>query len=178
MKIYIQMTGLDPLKDHIIQICCYVTDSNMTFLSPTPFEATVHAPDDILDSMDEWCTRVHAGTGLTAKSRESKLSIEAAADQLLQYIRYLVPTRKMGLLAGNSVHFDKAFLAKWCPKVIDHLNYRIVDVSTVGEAARMWCSQEVRGNIPVKEMKHEAKSDILESIEEMKYYKEKIFDGK
>ena len=95
---------------------------------------------------------------------------------LLQYIQRFVPETSRGLLAGNSVHADKAFLSKGpYKKVIDHLHYRIVDVSSIYECARVWCGLDVLENIPKKQKNHTAKEDILESIAEARYYKEAIF---
>jgi oligoribonuclease len=172
------MTGLSPTKDHILQICCFVTDSQLTLLSPTPYEAAIHVSDPVLSAMDNWCQRTHAETGLTSRVRVSETSIDRAADELLTYIKALVPAPRTGILAGNSVHVDRSFLERGCPEVVKHLNYRILDVSTVKEAVRMWCSEEVWGGVPRKEERHEAKMDILESIEEMRYYKKTLFDGK
>lgn len=109
---------------------------------------------------------------------ESSTTIESATAQLLSYIRSHIPTPQQALLAGNSIHADRTFLSRQFPSVIEYLNYRILDVSTVKEAVRMWCSGEVLMNVPRKKEMHEARMDILESIEEMKYYKRVLFDGK
>lgn len=78
-------------------------------------------------------------------------------------------------MAGNSIHADRSFLVKMCPEVIEHLHYRMIDVSTVKECVRRWCGEEIRRGVPKKKESHEARQDILESIEEMRYYKEMIF---
>lgn len=109
---------------------------------------------------------------------ESSTTIESATTQLLSYIRSHILVPQQALLAGNSIHADRAFLSRQFPSVIEYLNYRILDVSTVKEAVRMWCSKEVLLNVPRKKEMHEARMDILESIEEMKYYKRVLFDGK
>lgn len=117
-------------------------------------------------------------TGLTARVLSSTTTIESATTQLLNYIRRYAPTPRVSLLAGNSIHADRAFLTRQFPSIIEHLNYRILDVSTVKEAVRMWCSDEILQGVPRKTGTHEARMDILESIEEMKYYKGVLFDGK
>ena len=125
---------------------------------------------------DEWCTKTHRESGLTAKVIDSETTPEQAAYDLLEYIKKYVPEPKRALLAGNSVHADKAFLRKEpYKKVNDHLSHRILDVSTLKEAARRWSSLDVLIGVPKKKLLHTAKSDILESILEARYYKEAIF---
>jgi len=134
-------------------------------------------PRPVLTSMKgEWCTKTHEESGLTSKVFESKVTPEEAADALLEYIKKYVPEPNRGLLAGNSVHADKAFLSKGpYKKVIDHLHYRILDVSSIYECAKVWCGMDVLENIPEKQKRHTARDDILESIAEARYYKEAIF---
>ncbi|KAJ5594851.1 uncharacterized protein N7459_001059 [Penicillium hispanicum] len=171
-----EMTGLDPEHDHILQICCFITDSQLRLLEPDGFETVVHQPDSTLDSMSPWCIDTHGRTGLTAAVRASTTSPRAAADSLLAYIRRYVPTSRTALLAGNSVHADKAFLARGpYAQVLEHLHYRILDVSTIKEAARRWGSDELLAQVPPKREVHLARDDILESIAEMRFYKEKLF---
>ncbi|KAJ5212076.1 uncharacterized protein N7498_003722 [Penicillium cinerascens] len=170
-----EMTGLDPEKEEIIQICCFITDAQLNLLEPAGFETVVHVSDSTLDAMSPWCIDTHGRTGLTAAVRASTTTPAAAADQLLAYIQRYVPART-GLLAGNSVHADKAFLVKGpYAKVMEHLHYRILDVSTIKEAARRWGSDELLEGVPPKKEVHLARDDILESIAEMRFYKEKLF---
>lgn len=170
------MTGLNPETDRILQICCFITDAQLKLLEPNGFETVIHVPSSILDSMSQWCIDTHGRTGLTNAVRASTTSPASAADDLLAYIRRHVPTPRTALLAGNSVHADKAFLAS-APysKVLDHLHYRILDVSSLKEAARRWGSPELLEQVPPKREVHLARDDILESIEEMRFYKEKLF---
>lgn len=127
----------------------------------------------------EWCTETHGKSGLTTKVLESKTTPEQASIELLQYIKEHIPEPGRGLLAGNSVHADKAFLRKEpYKKVIDHLSHRILDVSTLKEAAKRWSSLDVLMGVPKKQNLHTAQADILESIAEAKYYKEAIFQKK
>ncbi|GBF60140.1 oligoribonuclease [Trichophyton mentagrophytes] len=171
-----QMTGLDPASDRILQICCYITDAQLNLLEPEGFEAVVHQPQEVLDRMNAWCIDTHGRSGLTAAVLASPTTAEEAARELLAYIKQYVPTQRTALLAGNSVHADRAFLAQ--PpyvQVLDWLHYRILDVSSVKEAARRWASDEVLRDAPAKKGVHLAREDILESIEEMKYYRQKLF---
>jgi len=189
------MTGLNLETDVIIEIFCIITDGNLKVLDPEGWGVVVHQSKETMDKMvplqlpnisikltfrkGEWCTKTHRDTGLTAAVLASTTSAEDAATGLLEYIKRFVPERKVALLAGNSVHADKAFLRKapYYP-VHSHLSHRILDVSTLKEAAARWCSHEVMRNVPKKKVLHKAKDDILESIEEARYYKEAIFSGR
>jgi oligoribonuclease len=170
------MTGLNVETDKILQICCFITDAQLNLLEPNGFETVIHVSDSTLNNMGEWCIDTHGRTGLTAAVRASTTSPSTAADALLDYIKQHVPTPRTALLAGNSVHADKAFLAcEPYAKVLEHLHYRILDVSSLKEAARRWGSDELLQQVPVKKEVHLARDDILESIEEIKFYKEKLF---
>lgn len=171
------MTGLDPDSDAIIEIFCLITDDQLELIDDKGWGTVVHQPKERMDQMDEWCTRVHGDSGLTAAVIESTATSEKAADQLLTYVQQHVPEKHTALLAGNSVHADRAFLSKEpYKKVLDHLHYRILDVSSIKEAARRWCPENV-SRVPVKRGLHQAKQDILESIEEARYYKSAIFQS-
>ncbi|KAL5001116.1 ribonuclease H-like domain-containing protein [Aspergillus recurvatus] len=174
-----EMTGLDPNTDHIIQICCFITDANLNLLDTTGFETVVHVPQSALDSMSQWCIDTHGRTGLTRRVQNSTVTSEAAAADLLAYIKRYIPKPRTALLAGNSVHADKAFLA--CgpyAAVLEWLHYRIVDVSTIKEVVRRWGGEGLLSAVPPKKEVHEAREDILESIEEMKFYKEQLFSAR
>lgn len=170
------MTGLDPSKDTIMSLACYITDANLQLLDSNGCHATIHHADEQLSRMGEWCVQQHGTSGLTAACLESDTTAQGAAQDLLAYIKRYIPDPRRALLAGNSVHADRAFLVlePYAP-VIQHLNHRILDVSTIKEAARRWASEDVLAGIPKKEGKHEAKADILESIKEAKYYQEAFF---
>lgn len=169
------MTGLDPKTDSILSVACFVTDAKLNILEPNGFEAVVYHPQSRLDQMNEWCTRTHGASGLNKAVVESKTSAEDAARDLLAYVTKLVPEELRGtaLLAGNSVHADKMFLMEgpWAA-VLEYLHYRILDVSAIKEGIRRWCGDKVLEDFPkdLKKGKHEAKADILESIEEARYY--------
>jgi oligoribonuclease (3'-5' exoribonuclease) len=170
------MTGLDPDTDVIIEIFCIITNGTLDVLDEHGWGAIIHQTKERMDLMDEWCTKTHNDSSLTAAVLASKTTPQQAADELLDYIKKYVPEPKRALLAGNSVHADKAFLRKEpYKKVMDHLHHRILDVSTIKEAAVRWSPPDVLMGVPKKRGLHQAKEDILESIEEAKYYKEAIF---
>ena len=169
------MTGLDVDNDSIMSLCCLITDAELNLLDDKGFDATIHHDKEVLDEMDDWCIRTHGCSGLTAACIASTTTAEEAATGLLEYICHYVPTQHRGLLAGNSVHADKAFLRK--PpfnKVINHLTYRILDVTSIKEAAMRWAPGRLKG-LPEKMMLHQAREDILESIEEARFYRDEFF---
>ncbi|KAK0308209.1 Phosphatidylinositol 3,4,5-trisphosphate-dependent Rac exchanger 2 protein [Friedmanniomyces endolithicus] len=172
-----EMTGLDLSKDSIMSLACFVTDHNLQMLDHTGYEAVIHHTQAQMDAMGDWCKQHHGASGLTKACLDSSTTAETAATELLEYIQRYVPDRRKALLAGNTVHADKAFLVQepWT-KVVKYLHHRIFDVSAIKEAARRWAPVEVLKKSPQKAGKHEAKADILESIEEAKYYKRVFFD--
>lgn len=173
-----QMTGLDPDNDVIIEVFCIITNGNLEIVDEEGWGCTVHQSKERMDQMDEWCTKTHGETGLTSAVIASTTTAEVAAAELLAYVKKHVPEPRIALLAGNSVHADKAFLrrAPWA-EVHDHLSYRILDVSTIKEAVKRWSSQEILKGVPEKKTLHQAKEDILESIEEARYYRAAIFQS-
>ncbi|KAI0388153.1 ribonuclease H-like protein [Hypomontagnella monticulosa] len=171
-----EMTGLDPDREEIIEIFCIITTGTLDIVDENGWGTVIHQSRERMDQMDEWCTRTHAKTGLTAAVVASTVTPEQAADELFAYIKKYVPERG-ALLAGNTVHADKAFLRKEpYKKIIDYLHHRILDVSTLKEATRRWCPKEVLKGAPTKQALHQAKQDILESIAEARYYKDVIFN--
>ncbi|KAK4245619.1 mitochondrial Oligoribonuclease [Corynascus novoguineensis] len=170
-----EMTGLDPDTDEIIEIYCLITDGQLNLLDECGWGTVVHQTSERMAMMDEWCTRVHGNSGLTAAVIESTVTPQQAADGLLAYVQKHVPVSGTALLAGSSVHADRAFLRK-APydRILDHLHYRILDISSIKEAARRWCPQ-LASAVPHKKCLHKAKDDILESIEEARYYRSVIF---
>ncbi|KAI1735333.1 ribonuclease H-like domain-containing protein [Xylaria scruposa] len=174
-----EMTGLDPDREEIIEIFCIITTGTLEVVDEAGWGTVVHQSKERMDMMDDWCTRTHAQSGLTASVIASKVIPEQAAEELLAYIQKYVPEKGTALLAGNSVHADRAFLSKEPYRaVVEYLHHRIMDVSTIKEAARRWCPKEVLRNAPRKQGLHQAKEDILESIEEARYYKEVIFGNR
>ena len=170
------MTGLDPETETIMSLACFITDHELNLLDETGYEAIIHHSQEQMDAMGPWCKDHHGASGLTKACLSSSTTAETAADELLQYIQKHAPDRRRALLAGNTVHADKGFLVKkpWT-KVIRHLHHRILDVSTLKEAARRWAPEEILKQSPQKAGKHEARPDILESIEEARFYRRMFF---
>jgi oligoribonuclease len=163
-----EMTGLKPDTDRILEVALIVTDHELEVVAE-PAVWVLHQADDILAGMDNWNTSTHGRSGLTAKVRASSLAeaeVEAAA---LAFLRQLVAPRASHM-CGNSICQDRRFLARWMPALEDYFHYRNLDVSTLKELARRWRPEVVKG-IP-KEGRHEALADVHESIAELKYYRE------
>lgn len=166
------MTGLDPDKDSILSISCYITNHRLEPIESQGFHAIISTPLSVLSSMNNWCTETHTATGLVAACQSpSAISACQAAIGLIEYIKGHVPRPRVALLAGNSVHADKMFLmrAPWTP-VLEWLHYRILDVSAIKEAVRRWSSNDVLKNAPRKKLTHSADEDIKESLEEARFY--------
>ncbi|KAF2153700.1 ribonuclease H-like protein [Myriangium duriaei CBS 260.36] len=176
-----EMTGLNTDSDTIMSLACFITDHDLNLLDENGYEATILHSQQQMDAMGDWCKKHHGQSGLTATCLDPEKSISAdqASLELIKYIQRYVPDRRKALLAGNTVHADKSFLVKQpYAKVINHLHHRILDVSAIKEAARRWAPDHILSGSPQKAGKHEARSDILESIAEAKYYREKFFLGK
>lgn len=167
-----EMTGLDPEKERIIEIATIVTDSQLNVLAEGPVFA-VHQPQALLDAMDSWNTKQHNGSGLVKRVQESTVSEAEAEAATLDFIKQYVPAGKSPL-CGNSVHQDRRFLTKYMPTLERYFHYRLLDVSTVKELALRWAPEVAAGL--QKESKHLALSDIRDSIEELKYYRQHLFD--
>jgi len=163
-----EMTGLKPETDRIIEVALVVTDGSLTTVAEGPV-LVIHQDDVTLASMDSWNQSTHGRTGLTDKVRASTLDEAGAEQQLLGFLRELVPPR-VSPMCGNSICQDRRFLARWMPALEDYFHYRNLDVSTVKELCRRW-KPEVSKNW-VKQGKHEALADIYESIDELKFYRE------
>ncbi|HEY6241345.1 MAG TPA: oligoribonuclease [Burkholderiales bacterium] len=163
-----EMTGLDPDRDLIIEIAIVVTDSQLSALSEAPV-LVVHQPDGVLDTMDDWNKSTHARSGLIDKVKASVLTEAAAEEQLLAFLAQYVPG-KTSPMCGNSICQDRRFLARHMPRLEAYFHYRNLDVSTLKELARRWKPEITKGL--VKKGRHEALADIYESIEELKYYRD------
>src|SRR6266853_6883677 len=163
-----EMTGLDPDKDRIIEIAVVVTDSQLSALSEAPV-LVVRQPDAVLEAMDDWNKSTHARSGLIDKVKASTLTEVQAEEQLLAFLAQHVPG-KTSPMCGNSICQDRRFLARYMPRLEAYFHYRNLDVSTLKELARRWKPDIAKGL--VKQGRHEALADIHESIEELKYYRE------
>jgi oligoribonuclease len=165
-----EMSGLQPDSDRILELALLVTDSDLNHLTEGKV-IVVHQPDEVLDSMDSWNKSVHGKSGLIERVRTSKLD-EAKAEALaLEFLNGHVPAGSTPL-CGNSICQDRRFLARWMPQLEAFFHYRNLDVSTVKELVRRWKPEAMKGL--VKQGKHEALSDILDSIEELKFYRSTV----
>lgn len=170
-----EMTGLDHKADHIIEICCLLTDNDFNLIDQKGYEAVIHYSKEVMDKMSDWCIEHHGESGLTKKVIESNNTLANVENELLDYLKKYLPQGK-GILAGNSIHQDRIFLIKEFPKIIDYLHYRQVDVSSIKEVAKRH-NPKLLTNIPRKSNSHTARADILESIEELKWYTKNYFRG-
>lgn len=164
----LEMTGLDPQTDQIIEIATVVTDPRLRVLAQGPVIA-IHHPASIMNAMDEWNTRHHGNSGLTERVRQSDSSTADAERETLEFLRRYVPAGKSPM-CGNSICQDRRFMARLMPELEAFFHYRNLDVSTLKELARLWKPELVSGFS--KKGAHLALEDILESIDEMKYYRE------
>jgi len=164
----LEMTGLEPAQDHIIEIATIVTNSSLDILAEGPVLA-IHQSDAVLAAMDEWNTRQHGQSGLTERVRQSRCDEGEAERLTLEFLGQYLPAGKSPM-CGNSICQDRRFLARWMPELERFFHYRNLDVSTLKELARRWAPQVYDGL--QKESRHLALDDIRDSIEELRYYRE------
>ena len=168
----LEMTGLVPEKDIIIEIATVVTDAYLNVLAEGPSLA-IHQANKHLDSMDEWNTRQHTKSGLVQRVKESEISVNAAEKQTLDFVmKYVDPGTSP--MCGNSICQDRRFLYNYMPNLEKFFHYRHIDVSTLKELAVRWKPNVVSTSF--KQSKHLALSDIYDSINELKYYREHFID--
>jgi oligoribonuclease len=165
-----EMTGLQPDSDRIIEIALLVTDAQLEIVAEGPVWV-LHQPDEVLEAMDAWNKGTHAKTGLVERVRASALGEAQAETQALEFLAAHVPPGASPM-CGNSICQDRRFLARWMPRLEAHFHYRNLDVSTLKELVRRWKPELLKGFS--KEGKHEALADILESIEELKFYRKTV----
>jgi len=163
-----EMTGLKPETDRIIEVALVITDGVLTTVAEAPV-LVVHQDDVTLAGMDSWNQSTHARTSLIDRVRASTLDEAGAEQQLLAFLREHVPSRASPM-CGNTICQDRRFLARWMPALEDYFHYRNLDVSTLKELCRRW-KPDVAKNW-VKQGKHEALADIYESIDELKFYRD------
>ena len=167
----LEMTGLEPDTDKVLEIATIVTDSELNIIAEGP-EFAIHQPDEILDNMDEWCINQHGKSGLTKRCRESNISIEEAQKQTIEFLQKYVPAGKSPM-CGNSINQDRRFMFIHMPELEAFFHYRNLDVSTVKELAKRWRPELVSDF--KKKGTHLALDDIHESIEELLRYKKDFF---
>lgn len=168
----LEMTGLDPDNDVIIEVATLVTDAHLNILAEGPSLA-VHQSNEVLDAMDEWCTNQHGRSGLTQRVKDSTVSEAEAEAQTIAFLKQYVPAGKSPM-CGNSICQDRRFLYRYMPELEKFFHYRNLDVSSVKELARRWKPEVLEGL--KKNGTHLAMDDIRDSVNELKHYRERFFD--
>lgn len=163
-----EMTGLDPERERIIEIAIVVTEADLTPVAQAPV-LVIHQSDALLDAMDSWNRATHGKSGLTEKVKASTLTEAQAEDQLLAFLAQHVPQGKSPM-CGNTIGQDRRFLVRYMPRLEAWFHYRNLDVSTLKELAVRWKPEVVQSF--VKHARHEALADVLESIDELRHYRE------
>jgi oligoribonuclease len=163
-----EMTGLDPDKDRIIELAMVITNSQLEVVAESAVWA-VHQPDAVLDGMDDWNKKTHGKLGLIDRVKASALAEAEVEAQALDFLKRHVPSGKSPM-CGNSICQDRRFMARYMPKLENYFHYRNLDVSTLKELCKRWTPEVAKG--VKKGGKHQALADIHESIEELKYYRE------
>ncbi len=166
----LEMSGLNPETDRIIEIAILITNSQLELVAEAPV-LVVHQPQSVLDAMDTWNKATHGKSGLIDRVKASTLTEADVEAQMVAFIEQHVP-KSASPICGNSVHQDRRFLVKYMPKLEDYFLYRNLDVSTLKELVRRWKPELLTGL--VKHGKHEALADIYESIAELRYYREHV----
>ena len=166
----LEMTGLDPERERIIEIATVVTDANLNVLAEGP-SLVVHQKDTLLDAMDEWNRNQHGGSGLTQLVRNSQISEAQASAATIDFLRQWVPAGASPM-CGNSIGQDRRFLVRYMPELAAFFHYRNLDVSTLKELVRRWKPELENGF--VKKGSHLAMDDVYDSIAELAYYR-KVF---
>lgn len=165
-----EMTGLDPEKERIIEIATIITDGNLQILAEGP-NLVIHQPSSILKGMDDWNQKHHTKSGLLKLIQTSTMTVKKAEQLTLDLIKEFCKPQKAPL-CGNSVHHDRRFLVKYMPAIDRYLHYRHIDVSTLKSLIMRWYPKD---KLPAKGKTHRAMIDIRESIAELKFYREKYF---
>ncbi len=164
----LEMTGLNPDTDRIIEMACLITDSALNIVAEGPV-IVVKQPDALLDGMDEWNKRTHGATGLIERVKASTITEAEAERQMLEFIGRYVPAKRSPM-CGNSICQDRRFLARTMPALEAWFHYRNLDVSTIKELAMRWRPDLMSGF--TKQSTHRALDDVRESIEELRYFRE------
>jgi oligoribonuclease len=162
-----EMSGLVPDRDRILEVAMVVTDADLNTIAEAPVYV-VHQSDEVLEGMDSWNKSTHGRSGLVDKVRLSTFDEGEVEARLIEFLKPIVASG-VAPLAGNTVHQDRRFMARYMPAFDAYLHYRIVDVSTLKELARRWRPDVLQG--VAKEGRHEALADVYESIEELRHYR-------
>lgn len=166
-----EMTGLEPDYDVVLEIATIVTDPQLNILAEGPVIA-IKQSKDVLDNMDPWCVKTHGESGLTARCLASDIDIDQATNKTLEFLKQWVP-EGASPLCGNTIGQDRRFMVKYMPRLEAYFHYRNIDVSTIKELTRRWQPDILNGFD--KKGVHLALDDIRESIAEMQYYRQQVF---
>lgn len=166
-----EMTGLDPVNNVVLEVAVVVTDSELNVLAESPSYAIIQ-PDEELAKMDKWNVGTHTRSGLLERLKIDGVELAFAEAEILKLLKKYL-NKGQSPLCGNTIHQDRKFIVRYMPKLEEFLHYRNLDVSTIKELCRRWYPEVITGFS--KHNKHEALADIHESIAELKYYREKIF---
>ena len=164
----LEMTGLEPHKDVIIEIATVVTDKNLNILAEGPVLA-IHQSDEVMAAMDEWCTNQHGQSGLTQRVKDSTVTEADAEKQTIAFLEQYVPSGQSPM-CGNTICQDRRFMVNYMPELEAFFHYRNLDVSTIKELSRRWAPEVYDGF--TKDSSHLAMDDIKDSIAELLYYRE------
>jgi len=170
-----EMTGLDPDRERIIEVATIITDGQLVEIATGP-EVVIRQDEAVLAAMDDWNKTHHGASGLIDRVRASTVTDADAEAMTIQFINAHVSLKERPVLAGNSIHQDRRFIRRYMPALEKRLHYRMVDVSTIKELARRWYPQLIAKQKPKKET-HRALDDIRESIEELRFYKQHVFSA-
>ena len=169
----LEMTGLDPSQNVIVEIATLITDDDLNLVAEGP-NLVVHATEHELTQMEPIVVEMHTRSGLLDLIRASTLSLEEAGQQTLEFLKEHIPEARTVPLCGNSIGTDRRFLAVWLPEIEEYLHYRSIDVSTIKELGRRWNPKAI-AKAPAKEAGHRAMDDIKESLAELAYYRSALF---
>ena len=169
----LEMTGLDPERERIIELAVILTDGNLVELAAGP-ELVLHQPEEVLSGMDAWNRKHHGESGLTERVRQSEVTEAQAEAAVLAFLDEHVAAKERPVLAGNSIHQDRRFIHRYMAALDKRLHYRMVDVSSIKELARRWFPAAL-ATLPPKRESHRALDDVRESIEELRFYRRHLF---
>lgn len=169
----LEMTGLDPRRNVIVEIATLITDDDLTIVAEGP-DLVIHQPADALAAMEPIVQEMHTKSGLLEAIRASTVTLDEAGAATLEFLKHHVPEPRSVPLCGNSIGTDRRFLAAYLPDIEEYLHYRSVDVSTIKELARRWYPK-TSDAVPKKVTAHRALDDIRESIEELRFYRQHVF---
>jgi oligoribonuclease len=167
-----EMSGLNPVKDKILEIGMVITDENLNVIAEHD-SVVFHVEEPVLEGMDAWCQKHHGESGLIESCRKSTVTFEAADEALLKFVQEHTTPRECPM-AGNSIGQDAGFIRVHLPKLYSHFHYRVIDVSSLKELVRRWDPKAYAG-APKKKFSHRVLDDIKDSIEELRYYRSAVF---